>query len=98
MRGYGPLLLASLLPGALGCSEPPPSAPSRDGTARMADTLAVISAQARANPLANPFLSRERAEVLQAMLARQVGAAAVGTRKVPLGARPGTHQHQEEGP
>jgi hypothetical protein len=80
MRAIGPLLLASLLTGALGCSEPPPSVPSRGGTVRMADTLAAIYAQARANPLSNPFLSRERAEVLQATLARQVGPTALGTR------------------
>jgi len=62
---------------AFACAKAP--AP-RSGTARMADTLASINARARANPLANPFLSRERADTLQGQLAGQTGAKALNTR------------------
>jgi hypothetical protein len=60
----------------------PASAPARvrSGTAEMADTLAAVYVRALANPLKNPFLSRERAEALQALLARQSGAEALNTR------------------
>ena len=46
----------------------------------MADTLAVIYAQAIANPFSNPFLSRERADAIQAALIGQTGTAAVQNR------------------
>jgi len=80
MRARGLLLLACLPSGILGCGDSPPPAPPRDGTARMADTLAVIYAQAVANPLSNPFLSRERADAIQAALVGQTGTTAVQNR------------------
>jgi hypothetical protein len=46
----------------------------------MADTLGALYAHALANPMSNPFLSRERADALQALVARQTGAEAFGNR------------------
>lgn len=66
----------------LGCDQeersPPPD--PRDGTARMADTLAFIYAQALAEPKSNPFLNRERADAIQALVARQTGFQALNNR------------------
>ena len=73
-------LPALLLAGTLGCGQEPPASPPRNGTARMADTLAAIYARAAANPLANPFLSRERGNAIQASLPGQTGPAALGRR------------------
>src|SRR6476659_4564270 len=50
------------------------------GTTRMADTLRVIAAQVLANPEANPFLNRERADAIQAQLLGQSGYAALNMR------------------
>lgn len=65
---------------ALACRPAAPAPRPRSGTERMADTLAAINAQALANPMANPFLSRERAEAIQTMLARQTGNEAINSR------------------
>jgi hypothetical protein len=54
--------------------------PARDGSARMADTLAVLRARSLENPLGNPFLNRERAAALRAQAAWQTGAEALNTR------------------
>ena len=71
--------------GALGCTrtdaaaraeaaDMPPAARVNAGTARMADTLAAIAARGLANPEANPFLNRARADRIQSMLLGQSGA------------------------
>ncbi|MEA2766126.1 MAG: hypothetical protein QOK07_2530 [Gemmatimonadaceae bacterium] len=70
-RGSATLVVLSLLVSVgLGCGGDARSARPRDGTARMADTLAVIYAQALASPESNRFLNRERADKLQAQLAQ----------------------------
>jgi tetratricopeptide (TPR) repeat protein len=74
------VVLAFVVSGGLACSPDERLPRARDGTARMADTLAVIYAEALANPADNRFLNRERAEALQAMAARQTGAEAIETR------------------
>jgi hypothetical protein len=85
------VVLALAVTGNLGCERPARPAPAateaartppgpRSGTARMADTLAVIYAQSVANPESNPFLNRERAGAVQAMIVRQTGAAAWNNR------------------
>lgn len=48
----------------------------------MADTLAALHARARANPRENIFLSRERADAIQAELAQLTGDAALSLRYV----------------
>jgi hypothetical protein len=62
----------------LGCNAkaPSPVAKVRSGTAQMADTLAAITAAARATPMADPFLNRERAAAIRAMLLTKSGAEA----------------------
>jgi tetratricopeptide (TPR) repeat protein len=74
------VLLAIAAGASLGCAKEGASAPARGGTARMADTLAVLYRQALVNPEMNPFLNRERADAVQAMLARQSGFQALNTR------------------
>jgi hypothetical protein len=74
------LALTGVLVAALGCRPEPPTARIPSGTARMADTLAVLIAQALANPSANPFLSRERADAFQAEIAGRTGVDAFGLR------------------
>ena len=68
------LLLAAI---AVGCSRPKTG---NDGTAMMADTLARLNANAMADPVRNQFLSRERADLLQSMVSRLTGPAAVENR------------------
>ena len=90
LRGWPARLALALAVGAaLACGEraPPAAArpsssppPTRDGTARMADTLAVLAAEALGNPMANPFLNRERATVLRGRAAFQEGGDALNTR------------------
>ncbi|GLC25759.1 CRTAC1 family protein [Roseisolibacter agri] len=58
----------------------PATPPARDGTARMADTLAAIAARGMADPLGNPFLNRERAAALRARALWQGGADALNLR------------------
>jgi hypothetical protein len=68
------LLLGVALGTAAGCSEKPPAAaPTRDGTARMADTLARIAEQVRRSDQPNPFLNRERVTALRRIVAYQTG-------------------------
>ena len=74
------VMLAFAVGCGLGCNQEARSPDSKDGTARMADTLSVLNAQAIANPMANPFLSLERADAIQAIVARQSGAEAFGNR------------------
>ena len=77
--------------GGVGCDRPARATPAgdaedrtstrpRSGTERMADTLAVISAQSLANPSGNPFLNRERADAIQAMIAMQKGYETLNSR------------------
>jgi hypothetical protein len=84
-RGWGArVVLACVVSVGVGCnqaessSSPPPR--PRSGTARMADTLAVIYAQALANPDANLFLNRQRADRVQAALIGQTGGMALNYR------------------
>jgi hypothetical protein len=79
-RWSGCAVLALALGGGHGCGREDRPIRSRDGTARMADTLAVLTARALANPTANRFLNRERAEALQALIARQSGADVLSGR------------------
>src|SRR5687767_15902272 len=74
--------LAFAVSSGLGCDREARSAPpsARDGTARMADTLAYLYRQALAEPRANPFLNRERADAIQATLAQQTGFQALNSR------------------
>src|ERR1700694_5426998 len=76
------VVLAFAVSAGLGCYQekrsPPPR--PRDGTARMADTLAFINTQALAHPEQNPFLNRERADAIQAAVVFQVGADAWNSR------------------
>src|SRR5437762_10614109 len=74
------VVLAFVVGGGLGCGGEARSARHRDGSARMADTLAVLYAQALANPESNRFLNRERADRLQAELAKHTGTDAVISR------------------
>ena len=73
-------MLAFVLGSALGCAAdaPPPAPPN--GTKRMVDTLAALYAEAIANPAANPFLSRERADAIQAVIGGQTGVEALNSR------------------
>ncbi|MFN0179221.1 MAG: FG-GAP-like repeat-containing protein [Gemmatimonadales bacterium] len=72
--------LTALVMAALGCRPEQPTTQSPGGTARMADTLATLIAQALANPSANPFLSRQRADLFQAEIAGRTGTDAFGLR------------------
>jgi hypothetical protein len=72
-RGWAALVVLAFVVSALGCGGKARSARPRDGTARMAHTLAVIYAQALANPESNRFLNRERADKLQMQLAQYTG-------------------------
>lgn len=84
------VVLAVAVSAALGCDNEkampasaaaPPAKPRlSDGTARMADTLAAIAARSRADPIANPFLNRERAAAIRAAVLGQVGAQAFNNR------------------
>lgn len=69
---------------ALGCAaesrKPEPPSHERGGTQRMADTLAAINARVVANPEANIFLNRERADELQALIAGLRGSEALNKR------------------
>ncbi|MEK7401547.1 MAG: CRTAC1 family protein [Gemmatimonadota bacterium] len=65
----GLLILSAV--GVMACGPAPERA--RDGTARMADTLASINARERATPERNLFLNRERADKIQAELLRRGG-------------------------
>ena len=69
------LLLAGI---AAGCNRQTKT--GNDGTAMMADTLARLNARAQADPVRNQFLSRERANLLQAMAGRLTGPAALENR------------------
>lgn len=75
-------LLAFVLSAALGCGQeersPPPDA--RNGTQRMADTLAAIYAQALRSPEPNIFLNRERVAAIKLRIARQSGSDALNSR------------------
>jgi tetratricopeptide (TPR) repeat protein len=75
------LAIASALV-AVGCSsaETAPPKDTRDGTQRMADTLAVLYRRALANPEGNPFLSKERADRLESLLKYQTGPEALNNR------------------
>ena len=53
---------------------------ARSGTARMADTLAFLVRQSRARPMDNPFLNRERAASIGALLVYQSGSRALNDR------------------
>jgi hypothetical protein len=92
-----PVLLALLAvaAGAPGCGAPEPAEPPRSGTARMADSLAAVYARALANPMDNPFLSRERAEAIQATVARQPGPAGFTNRMKLATARLAAGQARE---
>jgi hypothetical protein len=74
-----PLILVFVV-SVWGCSGEARSARPRDGSVRMADTLAVIYAQAVANPESNRFLNRERADRLQTELAKHGGGNTVASR------------------
>jgi hypothetical protein len=63
-----------------GSATPAPDAPPRDGTARMADTLAVLVARGLADPMGNPFLNRERAAALRGRATWLTGADAMNAR------------------
>ncbi|MGH7638644.1 MAG: FG-GAP-like repeat-containing protein [Gemmatimonadaceae bacterium] len=63
---------------ALGCGAH--AAPSKDGTAMMADTLAHLSGQALFNPMQNPFMNGARARYMRARLSRQIGKAVFQAR------------------
>lgn len=75
-------MLALAASAALACSErQQPTRPrQRDGTTRMADTLASINAAALAHPETNPFLNRQRADAIQATIAFQAGAESWNSR------------------
>ena len=91
-RGLAPrLALALAASAALGCGQPDgsaraetaqarPATGTRNGTAWMADTLAVIAAASVATPEGNPFLNRERADAIQATLGRLHGYEALNAR------------------
>lgn len=66
----------------LGCGAPGGESPAEleAATAAMVDTLAAISARVRADPMSSPFLNRERAALLAAMLPQQGGQQAMQTR------------------
>jgi hypothetical protein len=72
-------VLPTVLAGGFDCGPVQPR-PTQDGTARMADTLALLYRQALANPAANPFLNEARAEQLQARVAFESGNDALNTR------------------
>jgi hypothetical protein len=74
------ILLLCAIGGELGCEHAAPAPAAKTGTARMADTLAALYAQALGNPAANPFLSRQRADAMQANLVGQFGPATFGPR------------------
>ena len=75
------VLLLVAVSTALACAaEPRPAANTRTGTQRMADTLKALYAQAVANPQGNPFLSRNRADVIQTMIALQTGSRDLDNR------------------
>ena len=63
---------------ACGASEPAHAraAPRRTDTQRMADTLAVLSAKALAEPMSNPFLNHARAQSLRVSIAAEGGGPA----------------------
>ncbi|MEO5816250.1 MAG: CRTAC1 family protein [Gemmatimonadaceae bacterium] len=74
-------LLALAVTATLGCAtDARPAVKARTGTQRMADTLKAIYAQAIASPQGNPFLSRQRADVIQTMVALQTGARDLDNR------------------
>ena len=50
-----------------------PAAARRTDTQRMADTLAVLSARALADPMSNPFLNHARAQHLRVSIAAEGG-------------------------
>jgi hypothetical protein len=76
-RTAGTLLLVILLSG-LGCG--PQRTEPQDGTARMRGELRRIYDQALADVRRNPYLNRRRADMLQAIIARQSGREALGNR------------------
>jgi len=74
-------LLVVAVSTSVGCAAEPRSAPkAQTGTAQMADTLKAIYARAVANPKDNPFLSRQRADVIQTMVALQTGSRDLDNR------------------
>src|SRR6266550_1641816 len=79
-RHWAARVVLAFVVGGLGCGGEARSARHRDGSALMADTLAVLYAQALANPESNRFLNRERADRLQAELAKHTGTDAVISR------------------
>ena len=79
-------LLGVLAVVAAACGESKPqhaAAPAhtvQGSTARMADTLAAIYARAIADPMANPFLNRERAASIEKELSGLTGSQAMDAR------------------
>jgi len=67
--------ISFVVAGVVACSGRAP-----DGTARMADTLATLYAEAVANPMSNQFLNRQRADTIFARLAGMSGAEALNAR------------------
>ena len=67
--------------------------PLRTDTRRMADTLAVLSAKALAEPMSNPFLNHARAQSLRVTIAAEGGGpanlqhAALARRRAAQGGR-----------
>src|SRR4029079_11530703 len=60
---------------ALACAGEQQAAPApRTGTQRMADTLKALYAETVANPQGNPFLSRQRADMIRSMITFGGGA------------------------
>jgi hypothetical protein len=70
------VVTAAIITAAIGCgaAESRSAAAPRSGTARMADTLKALYTQALANPLGNPFLSRQRADAIQSTITYRSGS------------------------
>src|SRR4051812_34367438 len=64
----GALIVAAVVIGCAAEPRQPRDGAERSGTARMADTLKALNAQALTNPLGNPFLSRQRADAIQSTI------------------------------
>ena len=81
-NAIGRLALAVMAIAALGCATERRTPAPRSGTARMADTLKILYAEALANPQGNPFLSRQRADALQSTIALHTGSGDLDSRFV----------------
>jgi hypothetical protein len=70
------VVTAAIITALVGCgaAESRSAAAPRSGTARMADTLKALYPQALANPLGNPFLSRQRADAIQSTITYSSGS------------------------